>query len=216
MAVLIGWWLVCGCRGALIFGRTWEDLVDLVNVEYYTKFCAMATCHYVTLWICRMFGPIAPTTGFYGRVLWTNYGGSRKQEKLSREVGQDMRTPTSGISKETFTIQDGVVSQAFEDPSVDRELRSLLPHATGVEYEKGMLGFWGETGWNLGFLDGFCLWIEYTCTNMCVYIYIYIDYICILYAYICMYIDTQYIFRYDYIHKYTAIKISRWVCQPQS
>ena len=118
-----------------------------------------------------------------------------------------MRTPTSGISKETFTIQDGVVSQAFEDPSVDRELRSLLPHATGVEYEKGMLGFWGETGWNLGFLDGFCLWIEYTCTNMCVYIYI--DYICILYAYICMYIDTQYIFRYDYIHKYTAIKISR-------
>jgi hypothetical protein len=125
-----------------------------------------------------------------------------------------MRTPTSGISKETFTIQDGVVSQAFEDPSVDRELRSLLPHATGVEYEKGMLGFWGETGWNLGFLDGFCLWIEYTCTNMCVYIYI--DYICILYAYICMYTDTQYIFRYDYIHKYTAIKISRWVCQPQS
>ena len=82
MAVLIGWWLVCGCRGALIFGRPWEDLVDLVNVEYYTKFCAMATCHYVTLWICRMFGPIAPTTGFYGRVLWTNYGGSRKQEKL--------------------------------------------------------------------------------------------------------------------------------------
>ena len=52
---------LCGCRGALIFGR--EDLVDLVNVEYYTKFCAMATCHYVTLWICRMFGPIAPTTG---------------------------------------------------------------------------------------------------------------------------------------------------------
>ena len=106
--------------------------------------------------------------------------------KLSREVGQDMRTPTSGISKETFTIQDGVVSQAFEDPSVDRELRSLLPHATGVEYEKGMLGFWGETGWNLGFLDGFCLWIEYTCTHMWIYIYILMIYVYYMRIYVCI------------------------------
>ena len=45
--------------------------------------------------------------------------------------------------------------KAYEDPSVDRELRSLLPHATGLEdIPRGMLGFWGET-WTLGFLDAF-------------------------------------------------------------
>ena len=58
----------------------------------------------------------------------------------------------------------------------------------------------------LGFLDGFCLWIEYTCTNMCVYIYILIIYVYYMRIYVCIQTHSIYL---DMII-YTNIPLSRF------
>lgn len=39
------------------------------------------------------------------------------------------------IQISAFHIVGDTTGEAFEDPSVDRELRSLLPHATGAQAE---------------------------------------------------------------------------------